>query len=403
MLNRREFLGAVAAAGLRLAESTRARAAVPTSPVAVARCKSYGPEYVSALERMFDQLGGIGSLVKGKTVSIKINMTGSGDSRQDYLPTGRTYWTHPRTVGGLIHVLDKAGARRIRVVEGAWLWPGSLEEFMLNRGWDPDLLLKAAPRVDLINTNLPYPGNKPYTRFTVPHGGLIFPAWELSTAYAESDVLISLAKMKEHITAGFTLSIKNLWGLPPCTIYGNKAPKDEPSLIPYGGRQDVGHAGSRQPSKPALPEKDPTTPREAGYRIPRIVADLAAAVPIDIAILEGIETITGSEIPYARLAGYTKFVQPGIVAAGRNCVTTDAVGLALMGFDPMGDRGQPPFETCDNTLRVAEELGVGTRDLKNIEVIGVPIKDVAFNFREHTGPRPRNLSSIARTMRDQAC
>ena len=73
--------------------------------------------------------------------------------------------------------------------------------------------------------------------------------------------------------------------------------------------------------------------------------------------------------------------------AGTNCVATDAVGTAVMGFDPTADRGTPPFETCDNTLRLAEELGVGTRDLKQIEVIGLPIPKALFNFREHGTPR----------------
>jgi uncharacterized protein (DUF362 family) len=390
MLNRREFLGAVGAAGVTLLQPARVRAAAPTAPVAIGKCKSYGPEFVAAMDKMFDQIGGIGNLVRGKTVSIKINMTGSAETRLGYLPAGRTHWTHPLTVGGIIHLLDKYGARRIRVLEGE-VWPGSLEEWMAKQGWDPDLLLKAAPRVELVNTNLPYKGKKPYTRFPVPHGGLIFPAWDLNTAYAESDVLISMAKIKEHLTAGFTLSIKNLWGVTPCTIYGNKAPVDEPGLVPWGGRQDLGHNGKRQPPKSSPPEKDPNSPRDSGYRIPRIVAELSAAVPVDLAILEGIESITGSEIPYARYGDFIKFVSPGVVAVGRNCVTTDAVGMAMMGFDPMADRGAPPFELCDNTLRYAEELGVGTRDLKNIEVIGTPIKDVVFDFRKNGGPRPAGV------------
>jgi uncharacterized protein (DUF362 family) len=142
--------------------------------------------------------------------------------------------------------------------------------------------------------------------------------------------------------------------------------------------------GSRQPPKSSLPEKDPKSPRQAGYRIPRFIADLAAANPIHLALVEAIETITGAELP--RPNG-TKFVSPGIVTAGTNCVTTDAAALAVMGFDPMADRGTPPYETCDSTVRLAEELGVGTRDLKQIEVIGVPIKEAVFNFRENGFPR----------------
>jgi hypothetical protein len=52
-----------------------------------------------------------------------------------------------------------------------------------------------------------------------------------------------------------------------------------------------------------------------------------------------------------------------------------------MGFDPMADRGVPPFETSDSTLRLAEQLGLGTRDLRRIEVLGTPISKALFKFR----------------------
>jgi uncharacterized protein (DUF362 family) len=383
-MNRRQFVSGLGAAGIAMIRPALMRASVPTAPVAIARCRSYGDEFLASAEKMFDQLGGLGRIVKGKTVTIKINLTGVETARQDYLPQSRTIWTHPRTVGGVIHLLDKAGARRIRVVEGAWMWPASLEEFMLKSGWDPDLLLGAAPRVELVNTNLPYKGAKPYTRFAVPHGGLLFPAYDLSTAYAESDVLVSMNKIKEHGTAGVTLSIKNLFGITPTTIYGNKVPKDEPAPIPYAGRTEIGHMGSRQPPTSSPAEKDPASPRQAGYRIPRIVADLAAAAPVSLAILDGIETVAGAELPRP---GTTEAISPGVLVVGTNAVTTDAVAMAVMGLDPMADRGKAPFETCDNTLRLAEELGVGTRDLGQIEVIGESIKDVVFKFREHGGPR----------------
>jgi uncharacterized protein (DUF362 family) len=383
-MNRRQFVSGLGAAGFSMIRPGRMRASAPATPVAIARCRSYGDEFVAAASKMFDQLGGLGRLVKGKTVTIKINLTGVETARQDYLPQSRTIWTHPRTAGAVVHLLDRAGARRIRVVEGPWIWPASLEEFMLKAGWDPNLVLSAAPRVELVNTNMPYKGGKPYTRFPVPHGGHMFPAYDLNSAFAESDVLISMSKIKEHGTAGVTLSIKNLFGITPTTIYGNKVPVDEPAPRPYGGRQEIGHMGRRQPPKSSLPEKDPTTPREGGYRVPRIVADLAAAIPVSLAILDGIETIAGAELPRP---GTTEAISPGVLVAGTNVVNTDAVAMAVMGFDPMADRGKAPFETSDNTLRLAEELGVGTRDLRQIEVAGTPIQDVVFKFRDHGGPR----------------
>ena len=53
-----------------------------------------------------------------------------------------------------------------------------------------------------------------------------------------------------------------------------------------------------------------------------------------------------------------------------------------MGFDPMADRGVAPFEDSDNMLRLAEELGVGTRDLRKIEVAGLQIAGARFDMRK---------------------
>jgi hypothetical protein len=52
-----------------------------------------------------------------------------------------------------------------------------------------------------------------------------------------------------------------------------------------------------------------------------------------------------------------------------------------MGYDPMADRGTPPFEKADSTLRLAELHGIGTRDLRRIEVVGVPIEQARYKFR----------------------
>jgi hypothetical protein len=56
----------------------------------------------------------------------------------------------------------------------------------------------------------------------------------------------------------------------------------------------------------------------------------------------------------------------------------DAVGAAVMGFDPAG-RSAAPFEDCDSTLRLTEDWVV--RDLKRIELIGRRISDLVFDYR----------------------
>lgn len=375
---RREWLLKTASAvtGACLAGSrVGAAASAPTARVAVARCGSYGAELLPALSRMFDQLGGLGRIVKGKTVAIKINLTGMPSYRVGYLPLGDTHYTSPQAIAATVHLIGQAGARRIRLLESPWSTADPVEEYLLQADWEPRDILSSAPNVEFENTNWLGSGRR-YSRLVVPYGGYIFPAFDLNHSYEDCDVFVSLTKMKEHATAGITLSMKNCFGITPATIYGSGAGEDEPSDLPKGGRLFI-HTGHRQPPKSAPAEKDPASPRQDGYRVPRVVVDLVAARPIDLAIVEGIKTITGGEGPWIRGVAPAS---PGVIVAGTNPVTTDAVCMAVMGFDPMADRGKPPFETCDSTLRLAEDAGIGTRDLSRIEVVGAPVKAVMFDF-----------------------
>ncbi len=368
--------GGMAALGAGLLPRAARAAQAPAAPVALARCSSYGAGLLPALQTMFDQIGGLGRIVQGKTVAIKINLTGNPDDRLGYLPIGITTWTNPDLIAATVHLLGRAGARRIRLLESPWRSAEPVQEYISAAGWDPAMFLSAAANVEFENTNFLGYGKK-YVRFPVPHGGHLFPAFDLNHSYADCDVFVSIAKLKEHMTAGITLSMKNCFGITPCTIYGDGAPVDEAGRVPLGGRFPI-HSGLRQPAKCSPAENDPKSPREGGYRVPRCVADLVAARPIHLAISDGSESQTTEET----VGSLARHVTPHLLVAGTNAVCVDAVGAAAMGFDPMADRGTAPFEICDSTLRLAEELGVGTRDLKRIEVIGPQIADVMFDYRK---------------------
>ena len=90
--SRRQWLLRTAAAvpGAWLASGPLGRAAAaPASPVAVAKCKTYdAAELVPTLSKMFDQLGGLGRLVSGKTVAIKVNLTGDPTYRLGFAAAG---------------------------------------------------------------------------------------------------------------------------------------------------------------------------------------------------------------------------------------------------------------------------------------------------------------------------
>jgi uncharacterized protein (DUF362 family) len=374
---RRQFLAGAAALGAPRF-GFGASVSAPAAPVAVAKCPDYGADLLPTLRRMFDQLGGLGAIVKNKTVAIKINLTGLPGWRLGYWPQEETHLTHPRVIAATVHLMGRAGARRIRLLEGVWSSADPLEEFMLQTNWEPRDILSAAPNVAFENTNT-QGGARKYSRIWSQGGGYIFKGFDVNHSYEDCDVFVSLAKLKDHVTTGVTLSMKNCFGITPCTIYGDGAGVDEPSATPKGGRT-MFHEGNRQPSKSAPAENDPSTPRAEGYRVPRIIADIVSARPIHLAIIEGIRTMAGAEGPWADPK--SPMVQPGVLVAGTNCVSTDAVAMAVMDYDPLADRGTPPFETCDSTLRLAEEHRVGTRDLRRIEVVGTPIEQARFSFAE---------------------
>ena len=379
--SRRDFLGAVGmAAGAAISHPLISEALkTPSSRVAIGLCPEYDRRVADVLSTMFDQLGGLQKLVHGKTVAIKLNLTGYPKMKLGAMSTQMTHWVHPQVIGSLVSLLGQAGAARIRLLESNPGGTKPLEEFMIDAGWQPKNFAAAAPRVEFENTNFLGTG-KSYARFMVPGGGLMYAGYDLNHSYRDTDVFVSLAKLKEHRTAGVTLSMKNCFGITPATIYSDEAPQDEPAIVPVGFRSPM-HSGSRVPAKsapqPVAESKDP------GFRVPRITADLVAARPIHLAVIDGIYTMTAGELPYQTKSKdwVNKAIHPGLLIAGMNCVCTDAVATAVMGFDPMADRGTPPFEKCDSTLALAEHLGVGTRDLKRIEVVGTPISKAQFRFR----------------------
>ena len=372
-MTRREWIALITAAPLLKAAPG---GDAPAAPVAIAKCSSYDEDLTARLATMFDQLGGLDRVVRGKTVTVKLNMTGSPGLRVDGRAPGVTHYVHPKLVGATAHLLGKAGARRIRFVESAWATSGPLEEYLLDSGWNVRQLMAAAPGVEFENTNALGKGKK-YARFTVPGGGYLFPAYDLNHAYEDTDVFVSMAKLKNHATCGVTLSMKNCFGNLPASIYGDDEGVDEPNHNPTSGRAKTMHDGGRQPSKSAPAELHPASSREPGYRVPHIVADLVKARPIDLEIIDGIESIAGGEGPW--IEGIRR-VQPGVLLAGLNAVSTDTVAAAVMGYDPRAARGTAPFQTCENTLLLAERHGVGSADLRKIDVRGVPIAGAMYRY-----------------------
>jgi uncharacterized protein (DUF362 family) len=110
------------------------------------------------------------------------------------------------------------------------------------------------------------------------------------------------------------------------------------------------------------------------------VVDVCAARPIDIAIVDGISAMTVGEGPWCAQAGTIKVTTPGVLIVGLNPVSTDAVATAVMGYDPRAPRKTRPFEYCENHLVLAEQAGLGSADLGQIEVLGRTIGQSRYPY-----------------------
>jgi len=374
---------AVRPAEARPDEAARAIPAGPAEPVSIAKVRSYDEDLTIQFRKMFDQIGGLESQVKGKTVGIKVNLT--GDGRFPGYTSGDTHWVHPRVLGAAVAAFGANGAKRIRILESCESRKRGykLEDKLLQGGWDINAIRNAAPLVEFEDTNSLGQG-KQYSLLKVHSQPYVFPAFQVNHAYEDCDFFVSMGKMKNHEEMGLTICIKNLFGITPLGIYGN--------------RETVFHYGQAQAPSGAPVELDPKSNRYEGWRLPRVLADILGSRPVDLAIADGIVSMVGGEGPW--VLG-SKPVHPGILIVGRNCVNTDSVAAACMGYNPRAGRheapyrvykdpkdhppeqlqpGDEPFQYADNMMLLAEAAGLGSADLTKIDVRGVPIKEAMFDY-----------------------
>ena len=381
-VNRRKFLrtASLFTVGMPFALSTAGRAAQGAEPVAksfsdakvaIASCKTYGPQEVrAAYDQCFDLLGGVGSVVKGKTVTIKINLTGTNFTPFLDRPVGETFMTHEATAQALTAALFKAGAKRIVFVESTQS-RAPLEGTLDLAGWDVKAL-SALGDVQFENTRNLGSG-KSYSHIKVPTGGLMFSSFDVNHRYTNTDVMVSLCKLKNHITAGVTLTMKNMFGISPNSLYGDKAGDEDATA----GRGPL-HNRNDRIKLPGI--KEGITSNEATWRVPRIIVDENAARPLQLCVIDGITSMSGGEGPWCGV-NPLKFTSPGVLIIGLNGVATDAVGTSVMGYDdPRAIRGTKPFGFCDNHLLMAEQAGLGTADLSKIDVRGMSLEKARYAY-----------------------
>ena len=321
-MKRRDFLmGALAAPAVAALSGTSVaskwdRAAYrkqPQSRVVVSRVESYQSPLV---ERIVEAVRLCGLSVAGRSVLLKPNLV-------EFDPQG-VINTNPAVVAAAIEAFRRLDARRITVAEG----PGHRRdnEYLLHASGLQSVLEEHRTRYVDLNTDDVLPLALP-TRFT-SFGRLYFPQTLL-----EADLVVSMPKLKTHHWAGVTLSMKNMFGVIPGSIYG--WPKN---VLHWAG-------------------------------IDESIVDINSALAMRrFAIVDGVVGMEGN----GPIQGTAKHA--GVMIFGEDPVAVDATAARLMRLDP----------TKVKHLRIAGEF-LGNIEREKIIQAGEPIEALAQDF-EVIGP-----------------
>ena len=316
-MNRREFIKVSAVASLSAlaggCQSVRwerdAYRKQATSRVVILEAKSYQTSLKDIINR------GIHLLkldVKGKRIVLKPNLV-------EFDPAG-VINTHPAVIEAAIDSFRGLGAREVVVAEG----PGHRR--------DSEYLLTASGIYDVIKEHkVPYVDlNTDDVRLTELRSDftnlrqLYFP----ETLF-NADLLVSMPKLKTHHWAGVTLSLKNMFGIIPGSVYG----------WPKNALHWAGIHGS--------------------------IVDINSSLPIpQFAIVDGIVGMEGN----GPLQGQAK--QSGVLILGHDLVAVDATAARLMKIEP---KKIEYLETAGRFL--------GNISHERIELVGEPLERFQQDYR----------------------
>jgi len=251
----------------------------------------------------------------GQTVVIKPNLASPQPST-----SGKT--TDPHVVQAIVDLAIAAGATDIQIIEAA---PPGAPSYFTKCGYTA--VFKSYPQVQLVDLR-----TEPYILQPVPGGGYAHEAiWVPQVVLQPNTFFISAAKLKTHINAVASLSMKCLVGL-----------GYEKAYEPPGGkhfRLDFHYRG-----------------------IELSIMDLNLTCHIDFAVIDGVWGTEGQG------PGHGTPVATNTVLAGMNPVAVDRVGLDLMEFK----------QTAVPYLTYAAEAGLGPADTSNVTLKGDKLNPYHF-------------------------
>jgi uncharacterized protein (DUF362 family) len=317
--------------------------------VSIVRCdaRSDDLQVMGAVDRSLELLGDTMESFRGlQTIFVKTNI----GLKEIKLHAGRQVaLTEVCVLQAVVRALRQHSDAEILVgdttTEG-----GSTEELYAAMGYREAL---AEYDVRLIDVN-----DGPLIEARVPGGGLMFDRYWINKQVVDADAVVSVQKMKAHMATGTTLTMKNLFGITPLSVYGA-----------------------------------PRRYLHAHVRLPHTIADMGLLFKPQLCIIDGLVAMNHKE-------WYGPALKTDVLVAGDNTVATDVVGSHLMGFDAAAEHPEPPYVFDRNPLRLAAEAGLGPLDLADIEIKGDALQKVG-DFEVHANIAPADNAEVHRTLAEQ--
>ncbi|MEE8305951.1 MAG: DUF362 domain-containing protein [Gammaproteobacteria bacterium] len=279
-LTRREFLlGAFTAGALALSGAVlfrRYNRRIRDAETFISKVDDYTADITSVIVSGLQELAVTRSEIKGKRILLKPNLV-------EPQPGTVHINTHPLIVRGAAEAFLSLGAEQVTVGEG----PG--------HGRDTLRALEASGMGDiLVEDRIPFVDLNSDDVYSVPNKGgysrlktLTFPV-----ALRQSDLIVSMPKLKTHHWAGVTLSMKNMFGVMPGMLYG------WPKNVLH--REGIG----------------------------KCILDINMTLQPHLAIVDGVIGMEGD----GPIMGPPRHA--GVLVMGRNFVAVDATCSRIMGVDP---------------------------------------------------------------------
>jgi len=308
---RRDFVRAAACGALAAGTGLWSCSPQRRAEVFVAKAATYSTDLVPLLLAGLRELGISPAEVAGKRILLKPNLVEPRAGAEHIN-------THPAVVRAAAESFLKLGATAVEVGEGS------------GHCRDPLRVLEESGLAEVL-----YEDHIPYTDLNmdgwseVPNAGSAtkLKGFAIPDAVRRADWVVSVAKMKTHHWAGVTLSMKNLFGMMPGSL--------------YGWPKNVLHVAG----------------------IHQSVADICATVRPRFAIVDGIVGMEGD----GPIMGGAKAA--GVLVMGRDLPAVDATAARIMGIDP---------ERIGYLLLAGGRLG--TTDARSIAQRGERIADVVTPF-----------------------